>query len=232
MQELTEIEIDRKLGRWWLGRHIEVVTAVLLGFVSCMTAYAGFQSALYESTMAAAFSRAQVLSTQAESLYLAANQDYTQEAQLWGTLSELALDMESADPATAARATSRYNTLWADVVTDNFAAAIERANATNEANPDDYVNPLDDEIYLDTLFGPSNDKAEKAVAQTAIGDRANSLGDQLGLYTVLMTISLFLLGVAAVVKRNLIKFLLVGFSVSVFVVATILTLTVPFIALS
>jgi hypothetical protein len=141
-------------------------------------------------------------------------------------------DVESADSATAARATAKYNTLWADVVTDNFAAAIERANATNEANPDDYVNPLDDEIYLDTLFGPSNDKADQALAQTAIGDRANSLGDQLGLYTVLMTIALFLLGVAAVVKRNLIKFLLVGFSVSVFVVATILTLTVPFIALS
>ena len=231
MDEKTEIEIDRTLGRWWLGRHIEVVTAVLLGFVSCMTAYAGFQAALYDSTMAAAFSKAQVLSTQAESLYLEANQDYTQEAQLWSSLSELAIDMESADPDTAARASAKYESLWADVVSDNFAAAIERANAANEANPDDYVNPLDDETYLDTLFGPSYDKADQAAVQTAIGDRANSLGDQLGLYTVLMTIALFLLGVAAVVKRNLIKFLLVGFSVVVFVVAAILTLTVPFISL-
>lgn len=231
MDDKTEIEIDRKLGRWWLGRHIEVVTAVLLGFVSCMTAYAGFQSALYDSNMAAAYSRAQVLSTQAESLYLEANQDFTQEAQLWSTLSELAIDMESTNSDTAARATAKYNTLWADVVSDNFAAAIERADAINEANPNDYVNPLDDETYLDSLFGPSYDKADQAAAQTAIGDRSNSLGDQLGLYTVLMTIALFLLGVAAVVKRNLIKFLLVGFSVAVFVVAAILTLTVPFISL-
>lgn len=231
MDDKTEIEIDRKLGRWWLGRHIEVVTAVLLGFVSCMTAYAGFQSALYDSNMAAAYSRAQVLSTQAESLYLEANQDFTQEAQLWSTLSELAIDMESTNADTAARATAKYNTLWADVVTDNFAAAIERADAINEAYPDDYVNPLDDEMYLDSLFGPSYDKADQAAAQTAIGDRSNSLGDQLGLYTVLMTIALFLLGVAAVVKRNLIKFLLVGFSVAVFLVATVLTFTVPFIAL-
>lgn len=231
MDEKTEIQIDRNLGRWWLGRHIEVVTAVLLGLVSCMTAYTGFQAALYNSTMASSFSKAQVLSTQAESLYLAANQDYTQDAQLWSTLSELAIDIESADPDTVSRATAKYNTLFADIVTENFAAAIERANTVNNANPDDYVSPLDDEIYLETLFGPSYDTADGAEEQTAIGDRANSFGDQLGLYTVLMTIALFLLGVAAVVKRNLIKFLLIGFSVVVFLVASILTLMVPFVAL-
>jgi hypothetical protein len=53
----------------------------------------------------------------------------------------------------------------------------------------------------------------------------------LTLYTVLMTIALFLLGVAAVVTRHLIKFMLIGFSVVVFLTALVLTLMVPFVAL-
>lgn len=228
----TEVEIDRRLGRTWLGRHVEVVTAVLLGFVSCMTAYAGFQAAMYDSNMAANYARASVLATQAESLYLEANQDYTQEAQSWAALTESLIDMESTDADVAARASAKYDSLWNDIISDDFAAAIERANAANEANPNNYVSPLDDETYLDALFGKSYETADESAAETAKGDTASALGDKLTLYTVLMTISLFLLGVAAVVKRNLIKFMLIGFSIVVFVVAVVLTLLVPFVALS
>ena len=227
----TESPIDDRLERTWLGKRIEVITAILLGVVSCVTAYAGFQAALYDSNMASAYSQAQVLSTQAESLYLEANQSYTHDAQLWNTLNELSIDMESGDPDLAARASVKYSVLYSDSVTAEFDGAIQRSLAASEANGGEYVDPLSDEEYQTALFGASGDVAAQSAAKTEDGNVSNSYGDKLTLYTVLMTISLFLLGVAAVVTRQLIKFMLIGFSVVVFLTALVLTLMVPFVAL-
>lgn len=227
----TDSSIDDRLAHTWLGKRIEVITAILLGVVSCVTAYAGFQAALYDSNMASAYSQAQVLSTQAESLYLEANQTYTQDAQLWNTLNELSIDMESGDAELAERASVKYSVLYSDAVTAEFDGAIQRSLAASDANGGEYVDPLNDEEYLTALFGASGDVAAESAAKTEDGNVANGFGDKLTLYTVLMTISLFLLGVAAVVSRQLIKFMLIGFSVVVFLTALVLTLMVPFVAL-
>jgi hypothetical protein len=228
---ISETPIDERLESTWLGKRIEVITAILLGVVSCVTAYAGFQAALYDSNMASAYSQSQVLSTQAESLYLEANQSYTQDAQLWNTLNELSIDMESGDADLAERASVKYSVLYSDAVTAELDGAIQRSLAASEANGGEYVDPLSDEEYLTALFGASGEVAAESAAKTEAGNVANSYGDKLTLYTVLMTISLFLLGVAAVVTRQLIKFMLIGFSVVVFLTALVLTLMVPFVAL-
>jgi hypothetical protein len=228
----TTNDIDQRIGRTWLGKHIEVITAVLLGVVSCMTAYAGFQAALYDSNMASAYSQAAVLSTQSESLYLEANQTYTQDAQIWNTLNELSIDMDSSDRDLAARAATKYSVLYGDTVTVEFDGAIQRALAASAAQGGEYVDPLNDEEYLSSLFGESGTVADQSAAKTEEGNTANALGDKLTLYTVLMTIALFLLGVSAVVARLLVKTMLIGFSVVVFVLAVVLTLMVPFVSLA
>lgn len=228
----TTNHIDQRIGRTWLGKHIEVITAVLLGVVSCMTAYAGFQAALYDSNMASAYSQAAVLSTQSESLYLEANQTYTQDAQIWNTLNELSIDMDSSDRDLAARAATKYSVLYGDTVTVEFDGAIQRALAASAAKGGEYIDPLNDEEYLSSLFGESGTVADQSAAKTEEGNTANALGDKLTLYTVLMTIALFLLGVSAVVARLLIKTMLIGFSVVVFVLAVVLTLMVPFVSLA
>lgn len=64
------------------------------------------------------------------------------------------------------------------------------------------------------------------------GDEANSLSDRLMLYTVLMSISLFLLGIAAVVRQYRVQLLLVISGSAIFAVSAILTAMVPFIGLS
>ncbi|WP_460775444.1 hypothetical protein [Microbacterium sp. GXF7504] len=54
-------------------------------------------------------------------------------------------------------------------------------------------------------------------------------GDTLGLYTALMAITLFLLGVAAVVRRPLMQWILIGTGTAIFIVTAVLTLTIPFV---
>ncbi|MGN6273622.1 MAG: hypothetical protein ACTHMQ_11120 [Protaetiibacter sp.] len=206
----------------------ELVIVVLLGVVSVATAYASFQSALYDGMQAAAYSEGQNAQTEAESLYLEANQQYIQDTQTLSRLAELSIAAESGDAATAATAQATHDALYFMNVSEALDGAIQRAAEANTADPSTYTSPLDDEEYQQTLFGSWSEtdaKSEKIIAQ---GNVYNGYGDRLTLNATLMAITLFLLGVAAVVRRERTKFVLVGVGVAIFLVAGVLTALVPF----
>lgn len=223
----SDATTPRPEGFAFLRKHTEVIVAILLGIVSIGTAYASFQSSLYGGQQAQAYTNGTNLSTEAESLYLENNQTFVQNSQLWQTLTELRLDIANPDPAISSAAQIKYDTIYFQSVSDDFGAAIERADAENEANPDFYVDPSDDEEYQATLFteyADTKDKAEKTIKE---GDLANTYGDKLTLATVIMAVALFLLGIAAVVTAFRVKLIMGGVGVVIFVVAVIITATVP-----
>jgi hypothetical protein len=211
--------------------NFELVIAILLGLVSISTAYASFQAALYDSKMAGEYTLGNTTSTEAESLYLEGNQQFMQDTQVWNRLTELRVEMNSPSPAIAATASDTYDTLKFQAVSDDFAAAIEWADAKNEADAEYYYSPLDNEAYQDSLFSSYADTKAEAEQHIADGDIYNNLSDKLTLYTVLMSISLFLLGIAALVRQRRTQFVLVGTGGVIYIVALILTLTVPFVGL-
>ncbi|MBF0671830.1 MAG: hypothetical protein IR160_04510 [Salinibacterium sp.] len=211
--------------------NMELIIVVLLGLVSTFTAYASFQAALYDSQMAGAYTKGQTASTEAESLYLEANQQYVQDVQLWATLTQLSIDSESSDAALAESAQSKFDTMYFQSVSEELDAAITWASEENDADPELYTSPFDHEPYVETLFSPYQEAAELAATTIAKGDEANSLSDRLTLNTVLMAISLFLLGVGAVVKSRRSQIILTVIATGVFVVAAGLTLAIPFVGL-
>ena len=214
-----------------LMRNFDVVIAILLGVVSTTTAYASFQAALYDSQMAGAYQQAGALSTEAESLYLEGNQQYMQDTQVLNRLTELSISSQSSDPAIAADADLAYETLMFQAVSEELAAAIEWAAAENEADEEYWTSPLNNEDYLDSLFASYTETKEEALSVTAKGDEYNSLSDRLTLNTVLMAISLFLLGIGAVVQRAGVQLVLAATGTVIFVVAGILTAAIPFVGL-
>jgi Tfp pilus assembly protein PilE len=210
---------------------LELIIAILLGVVSIGIAYASFQAALHDSEMAAAYQRGTALSAEAESLYLEGNQTYVQDAELWNQLLQLSIEAESTDPVTAANAQTTSDVLAFQAVSEELGAAIAWADEQNAADPETYYSPLDSEDYRAALFGGYEDTNAQAEAAVAEGDEANSLGDRLMLYTVLMSISLFLLGIAAVVRQYRVQLILVFSGSAIFIVAAILTAFVPFVPL-
>ncbi|WP_136708947.1 hypothetical protein [Agromyces sp. H66] len=210
---------------------LELVIAILLGIVSIGIAYASFQAALYDSRMAGAYQRGTALAGEAESLYLEGNQTYVQDAELWNQLLQLSIEAEGSDPVAAANAQSTADVLVFQAVSEDLAAAIQWADAENAADPETYYSPLDSEDYLAALFGGYHETKAEADAAVVEGDEANSLSDRLMLYTVLMSISLFLLGIAAVVRQYRVQLLLVISGSAIFAVSAILTAMVPFIGL-
>ncbi|MBU1588339.1 MAG: hypothetical protein KKH51_10390 [Actinobacteria bacterium] len=223
----SDATTERPQGLSFLRKHTEVIIAILLGVVSIATAYASFQSSLYGGQQAQAYTVGTNLSTEAESLYLENNQTFVQNSQLWQTLTELRLDIANPDPAISEAAQIKYDTIYFQSVSDDFGAAIERADAENEANPDFYVDPSDDEDYQASLFteyADTKDKADKTIKE---GDLANTYGDRDTLATVIMAVSLFLLGIAAVVTAYRVKLIMGAVAVAIFVVAIVIAAAVP-----
>lgn len=210
---------------------LELLIVFMLGIVSVATAYASFQSALYDSQMAGAYARGSSAQTEAESLYLEANQQYIQDVQTWSRLTELSVEMDSADPNVAAAASAKFDTLYFVSVGEDMDAAVTWSQEQNDADPDNYTSPFDSEDYENALFGAWAEEDDKSEALLKDGDKYNAYSDALTLNTVLMAITLFLLGVAAVVRRRQTQWVLIGLGGSIFVVAAVLTVIVPFVGL-
>lgn len=201
----------------------ELLIVILLGIVSVATAWVSFQAALYDGQTAKSLSLSQSATAEAESLYLEGNQEYVQDAQTLARLTELQAQIDAGDPVAA----EVYDALYFVAVSEHFGAAIERADAINAADTEFYTSPLDDEEYQGVLFGAYAEKSEEAVALTQQADELDARGDWLTLTTVLMAISLFLLGVAAVVRSRRVQYSLIVIGSAIFVFAAVIMLTIP-----
>ncbi len=210
----------------WIERNFELVIAVLLGIASIITAWASYQASLYDGEMATANTKAGVLSAEAESQYLEGNQQYTSDGQLFDRLTELGVQERSTDPATVAVASETIELLTFQSMTDTFKAAMEWADAENAADPDTFTHPQASEDYQQELFGTYQETKAQADAQLKRSSDYNNLGDQLSLATVLLAISLFLFGIAALIRGVRIRYIITGVSTVVMVVATVISIVV------
>ncbi len=205
----------------------ELLIVILLGIVSVATAWVSFQAALYDGQTAKALSQSQSATAEAESLYLEGNQEYVQDAQTLARLTELQAQIDFGDAATSTLAAETYDALYFVAVSEHFGAALDRAAAVNATDAEFYTSPLDDEDYQAVLFGAYAEKSDEALALTAQADELDARGDWLTLTTVLMAISLFLLGVAAVVRSQRVQYSLIVIGSAIFLFAVAITVTIP-----
>lgn len=206
----------------------EIIVVTLLGIVSVFTAYVSFEASLYDGENGRHLSLAQTATAEAESLYLEGNQQYVQDGSTLARLSEIDVERNSDDEAVAQLAADKYEALTFIAVSEDLAGAIERAAALDESDPEFYHSPLDDEAYQAALFGAYAEKADEAVALTEKAGVYNTYGDKLTLSTVLMAISLFLLGIAAVVNSRRTQYALIGIGGGIFLASAIFAMTIPF----
>ena len=224
--ESLDSQTDVEAGRpSWLFRRTEVIIVILLGLVSFTTAYTSFQASLYGGNSSTLYSKGNNNETEAESLYLEANQQYMQDAQTIASLAELKVAADSGD----AIAQKQYDQLYFISVSDDLDKAIKKADKANAADPTTYTSPLDDKKYQAVLFGDYADKANSGHDKVKRADVDNGFGDRLTLNTVLMALTLFLLGVAAVVRQQRTRIILAAFGMTIFTAAAVLTALIPFI---
>ena len=210
----------------WFHRNTELVIAILLGLASIVTAFASFQSSLADGEVNRLNTEASVLAAEAESLYLEGNQQYFSDGQLFDRLTELAIVAAGPDPDAAAIAQETIDVLSFQSVTEEFGAAMAWADAENEADPSLFTHPQSSEEYLAFLFGGYEETKALANQTLEISNVVNDLGDRLTLNTVLLAISLFLLGVAAILRTRRVRALLAGVATVIVIVVNVLTIIV------
>jgi hypothetical protein len=213
----------------FLRAHLEFVIALLLGLVSIVTAYASFQATVYNGETAKYYADGTSERTKAESYFVEDNQTFVQDAQLYDQLTALRIDESSGDPQIAASATTKYDTIYAQSVSDAFDEAIKWAEKQDESDPTAFANPTDYGKYVDDLFADYKDLKAGSINTLARGDTTSGVSDRLTLNTVLMALSLFLLGIAALVRVFRMKITLVSVAVVIFLVAAIATAFIPFV---
>lgn len=206
----------------------ELLVVVLLGVVSVFTAYVSFEASLYDGENGRHLALSQSATAEAESLYLEGNQQYVQDGATLARLTEIDVERKSDDPAISQLASEKYDALYFVAVSEDLSAAIDRAAALDAGEPDFYHSPLGDEEYQAALFGAYGEKSDEAAAFTAKATTFNSYGDKLTLGTVLMAMSLFLLGIAAVVRSRRTQYALMGIGGTIFLGAAAYSLTIPF----
>lgn len=210
----------------WLFGRTELIIVILLGLVSLGTAYASFEASLYGGIQQSSYTKGNNIQTEAESLYLEGNQQFQKDSQTIAQLQQLQAAVEAGDPYAQAQYDELY---FISVSGTDLEPAIDAAAAQDEAEPDFWHDPQADEDYQNALFGAYAEKSDEGAALIDTGDEANGLGDRLTLSTVMMAITLFLLGVAAVIRRPRTQIVIAAIGMVIFTGAAIFASTVPFV---
>ena len=209
---------------------LELFVAILLGITAVLTAYASWQSSLYGGNQATNYTKGTAAIGEANSMYNEAAQYIAQDMDTWNQISSLRIDLAFAqskgDSAEQERLQYKLDQLMKDNATDEFAAAIEWADAQT-----DYASPFDKEGFLDTYYTKANEKYDEGEKLIEEGTKANNLGDKLGLVTVIFAVVLFMMGILGTLKNARTKIVITSVSIAALIFGVIMMLSVPMLTL-
>lgn len=208
---------------------LELFIAIFLGITAVLTAWASWQSSLYGGNQATKYAKGIAIIGEANSLYNEAAQYIAQDMDLWNRISDLRIELEfmqDNESEEVEKLQWKLDQIMADNVSEELAAAIEWADAQQE-----YASPFDKEGFIESYYEEANAKYEEGQKTLEAGQKDNSLGDVLGLVTVIYAVVLFLLGIAASFEGIRTRIAVIAVAIIGFIYATITMLSVPILTL-
>lgn len=213
-----------------LAKRFELYIAILLGLTAALTAYASWQSSLYDGNQAEKYTNGTAKIADANQLYNEASQYIAADMETWNELSSLRVDLAFAESKGDADETERLqykiDYITYNNVSEEFSAAIAWADAQT-----DYVSPFEKEGYTESYYTVAQAQYEEGQAFIDAGTQDNNYGDRLGLVTVIFAIVLFMLGIAASFNNTKTKMVVAIISIAALVFGVISMLGVPYVAM-
>lgn len=208
---------------------IELLVVIFLGVASVFGAFAAYQSALNGSAMSREYNEGISTITDANSSYVEAGQTISNDMVLYQNMISLQLDVEYAtDEVEQAKAQEKLTNFEAKFLTQDLQAAIEWATAQEEATGY-YTSPFESETYVEAVYKTAAETYQEGRGRLELGHVYNTNGDKMGLIVIYYALILFLLGISSSLKRNVLKIALSGFSLAIFVFATVQMFSIPFL---
>ena len=177
------------------GNHIEVILAILLGIAAVLTAWAAFQSGIMDGEMSAAYANGIAKSDQASQVYNDATAADVQDQAVF-------LSYVSASQAdNPDLATYIHDTLMSAELQGAVDWWIEQPEETSPETPFVEENPN----WTNSLLTDADSLDEESSTSFAKAASDNDVGDEFSLLTVVLALSLFLLGMGSLVRQQRIQ---------------------------
>ena len=206
----------------------ELLIVIVLGVTAIATAWASWQASLHSGKQDVSFIMATRLTAEANSMYNEAVNYMNQDMNIWNQIVSLRIDLAFASNSSNAdeveKIEYKLNQIMADNVGDEFARAIDWADAQTE-----YASPFDRQEFIDSYFIDAQAVFAEADRAMEAGNVSSGHADQQGLVTVLFAVVLFLLGIAATLKAETGKMILFVVSLVGFAAATVIMLSIPIV---
>ena len=196
----------------------EIYIVAMLGIISVTTAWAGVQSSLHGGASDEAYSVYQLELSQSNNMWITSEVKYRDDLTVWKDKQvRLLIDGVSNDD------------IYTDIQTSNGSAefyehAVPCLVAQNESQLPDCSS------YMDELYVPQAEVWERASESLIVSEIEGGRSDRLQLLTALFAVSLFMLGIASVIKRKQLLAPLVILATALWLFACIILLSIPIVS--
>ena len=197
----------------------EIFTVAMLGIISVTTAWAGVQSSLHGGVADEAYSVYQLDLSESNNMWITSEVKYRADLTVWKDKQvRLLIDGVSNDDI--------YN----DIQTANGSYEFSvYAHNCLIAQPQSYLP--DCTPYMDELYLPQAEVWEIANESLLVSQIEGGRSDRLQLLTALFAVSLFMLGIASVIKRKQLLAPLVILATALWLFACIILLSIPIVSI-
>jgi len=196
----------------------EIYIVAMLGIISVTTAWAGVQSSLHGGASDEAYSVYQLDLSESNNMWITSEVKYGADLTVWKDKKvRLLVDGVSNQD------------IYEDIQTSNgsyefYEHAIPCLVAQNQSQLPDCSS------YMDELYVPQAEVWERASESLVVSETEGGRSDRLQVLTALFAISLFMLGIASVVKRKELLLPLVILATALWVFGCTVLLSIPSIS--
>ena len=196
----------------------EIYIVAMLGIISVTTAWAGVQSSLHGGASDEAYSAYQLDLSTSNNMWITSEVKYRDDLTVWKDKKvRLLVDGVSNED------------IYEDIKTSNgsyefYEHAIPCLVAQNQSQLPDCSS------YMDELYVPQAEVWERASESLVVSETEGGRSDRLQVLTALFAISLFMLGIASVVKRKELLLPLVVLATALWVFGCTVLLSIPSIS--
>lgn len=196
----------------------EIYIVAMLGIISVTTAWAGVQSSLHGGASDEAYSAYQLDLSTSDNMWITSEVKYRADLTVWKDKQvRLLIDGVSNDD------------IYADIQTSNGSYEFSvYATPCLITQPQSYLP--DCTPYMDELYVPQAEVWERASESLIVSETESGHSDRLQLLTALFAVSLFMLGVASVIKRKGLLAPMVILATALWVFGFVVILSVPVIS--
>jgi len=209
---------------------IELIVVIMLGITAILTAWSSWVSGLHAGVQTEMYAISNNISAEGNSEWNAAIKASSQDMMVFNDINNLMIDLTFAEMQGNLDEVEKLEWKIDEMFMANVGPDLEDAIIWAQAETErtgEFVSPFDNEAFYNSYFDHALELLADAEEFLEVGTEAGSFSDNFSLVTVIYAITLFMLGMSAVIKKFNKKLVVFFVGAATFLLATIYMLFQP-----